>query len=914
MMTEKEYDVWCGRLGIKGKTREFIDTIRSSQPVRLARGGGRSVVGLYPSRLMGRTLQFESHRCELPFIQQMEHATGDVLEIWDQPVRLTLSFVNERGKRVTVQYVPDFFLCRNECAELVECKTEEELVRLAEQQPNRYRRDDDGTWHSPPMDELAKELGVRFTLRSSASINRVYVRNIEFLDDYMRMDAPLVATDALQLILSIVKSRRGISLAELLEQLLGQEMIKAQADDVYLLIVRGDIYVDLFAAPLVVRERVQVFENAELAEAYAPLGGVELSPRAEYYDISEGARLLWDGKAWKIANVGEGKVWLISEATDVALTRERFDEYLASGAIDLLDPAPGCDPEAEGREILDNASPKARAEADRRFEIIKPYLDGEKVLRGTKKERSKRRYVSAYREALARYGNGLVGLLPRWSADGKSLKRLPEAVYQIMDDRIANDHETLVQKGANVVHGAVLRDCEARGIPKEQRPSYVTFCARVNLRPRGEQTRKRKGKKAAYQHETHIYWLEKDTPPHGDRPFHVAHADCTELDLEMLCPITGGNMGRPWAAFLVDAYTRMILAMIVTFDEPSYRTTMMLLRECARRHNRLPQILIVDNGKEFDNVYLRRLSAPLQMIIKFRRAGKPRDGSVGERLFGTANDQFVHCLQGNTQIMTEIRKVTKKESPKTQAAWTLGPFTEWFTAWGYEIYNRRPHWTLKQVPIEAMARSLELTGKRRGRITYDENFRILTMPTTPKRTAKNMVDRGLKINSIYYWNTVLRERALEGKRFEVRYDPFNSSVAYAYIRGRWVRCTSEYFATFEHCTERQLKIASHELHQRNKMFSRSRPLTAKDLADFISRAEEAQRGQAELRLLNQRNKDREVRPIFHVINGGATLQAPVVRAEVAGADAPGGSAEESRNTSPFAAVSVGNLALLEDLK
>jgi putative transposase len=114
MMTKQEYDLWCRQLGIKGKTRKFIDTIRNSQPARAARGGGGSVMGVYPSRLMGHTLQFESHRCELPFIQQMEHGEGDVREIWDQPTTLTLSFKNAHGKKSTVSYVPDFFLCRKE--------------------------------------------------------------------------------------------------------------------------------------------------------------------------------------------------------------------------------------------------------------------------------------------------------------------------------------------------------------------------------------------------------------------------------------------------------------------------------------------------------------------------------------------------------------------------------------------------------------------------------------------------------------------------------------------------------------------------------------------------------------------------------------------------------------------------------
>jgi transposase InsO family protein len=916
MMTVEEYRHWCRRLGIKGKTRQFIDNIRNSEPVRLVRGGGNSVVGLYPSRLMGRTIQFESHRCELSSIQQMERAESDVLEIWDQPTTLTLTYQNKSGKKVTVKYVPDFFVCRKEYAEIVECKTEENLIELSEVQPNRYCRGEDGAWHSPPMEELAKELGVRYTIRTTAKINYTYIRNLDFIEDYLRMDAHLVDADAYQVIITVVKNHRGISLTDLLDYVLGQAEVKVSSDDVYLLIVRGDIYVDLDAAPLAEPERVQVFENAELSEAYVPPGGVPAQPRAKYADVGEGTRLLWDGKVWEVANIGEGRVWLLGDKTDASFPHERFEEYVASGVIELVDFAAEADPYALGLEILNNSEPSALAEAERRLEVIRPYLDKEKPLRGADKERSIRRYIAAYKEAVAYYGNGKVGLLPDWFAEGKRVERLLPEVYEIMDYRIENDYETLVQKRVRPVYGAVLNDCEARGIPETEWPSYQTFWKRVNSRPRAKQTGKRKGKKAAYQHETHVYWIDKDTPPHGDRPFQIAHADCTQIDEELVCPITGENMGRPWAAFLVDAYTRLLLAIVVTFDEPSYRTTMMLLRECVRRHKRLPQTLIVDRGKEFDNIYLRRLAGTFEMVVKFRPGSKPRHGSVGERLFGIANNEIVHNLKGNTQIMKEIRKVTKSTSPKTQAAWTLGPFAEWFTAWGYEVYNKRPHWTLQQRPIEAFARSLELTGKRRRLIPhYDEAFRILTMPTTRKRTAKNIVDKGIKINSIYYWNSVLRERSLEGKQLQVRYDPYDISIAYVQIRGRWVRCEAEEYATFRYCTERQLKIVSEELRRRHKKYFRSRPITAKDLANFIRHAEEVQKDQAELRLSNQRKKDREVKPVFMLIDGGASAHLDGHQTPSGGvADITHKAGELPKAASPFATVDAGNLGLLKVLK
>ncbi|HEX8162908.1 MAG TPA: Mu transposase C-terminal domain-containing protein [Pyrinomonadaceae bacterium] len=916
VMDGKEFNLWCRRLGIKGEAREFIGGIREGEPVRLVRGYGGSVVGIFPSRKMGRTIQFESHRCELSFIQQMER-NPEVLEFWDQPTKFTITYENKAGKKVTAPYIPDFLVIYKDHVELIECKTEEDLIKLAEEQPNRYRLGDDGTWHSPPAEEYVKRFGgkLRYAIHPSSNINRVYVRNIEFLDDYFRQDALLLDAGARQFILSAVRGHPGISLAELLDRVVDEKTVRVESDDVYILMIRGDVYVDLKVAPLIERHLVRVFECAEQAEIYTPAGSPPLAPRAQYADVSEGTRLVWDGRVWEVSNVGAEKVWLVGELSDAAIPRDTFERYVNQNIVEVLGSPTETNPYQEGLEILGHAEPGVLKEAERRLELIKPYVEGALQLKAADKERSLRRYVAAFREAQAYYGVGLVGLLPNWYADGKCVKRLPPQVYEIMDDRIENDFETLTQKGMWIVYGSVLNDCEAAGIPEDEQPSYVTFCKRVNSRPLDEQTRKRKGKRAAYQHETHIFWIDKDTPPHGDRPFHVAHADFTELNIELVCPITGGNLGRPYVGFLIDAHTRLLLAIYITFDPPSYRSTMMLLRECAARHKRLPQVLVVDRGKEFDNVYLRRLAGAFEMTVKFRPAAKPRHGSVEERLFGTAQDEFVHNLVGNTQIMAEIRKVIKSANPKNLAVWSLGPFTEWFTAWGYEIYNKRPHWNLKLTPLKAFARSLELTGKRRGRIAYDETFRILTMPTTRKRTAKNVTDKGVKINSIYYWSDVLRERRIMGRQLHVRYDPFDISVAYVFVRGQWVKCKSEQVATFERCTERQLKIASEELRERNRKFLRARPLTAKMLADFISRAETVQSGLAEKRLLRQRAHDRESLPIIRALDSGVPFQSHQPQTpDSASEHAAVGSPRQAPDASPFARVDFNSIDRLKELK
>lgn len=918
MFNDRDYNYWLLKLKFRSESRDLIDKIRNSEPVRTVRSNGQNVIGQYPSRKMGRTLQFESHRCELAFIQQMEQDDG-VIEIWDQPISFNISYQTKTGKTATVAHVPDFFVCHKEYAEFIECKTEEELIELSREKANRFRRDENGVWRSPPAEEVLEPLGIRYTIKSTASINRTYIRNIEFCDDYLRIKSLSVSEEARQQIIAIIRSYHGISLSDLLTGILNTEERKADADDVYSLIVLGDIYVDLYAEPLIERERVQVYEDAGSAPVIDRDETAHLAPKAQYIDVTEGTRLLWDEKIWQVANCGEVNLWLTGESEDTAITHQRFEKYLSQGVIRLLETDVEKSPYATALEIFNNAPATVQAEAKRRFGLIKAYLHKEKKLqRGAQNERSLRRYVADFKEAESFYDYGLVGLLPKWYADGKSVKRLSDAVYEIMDRRIESDHETLVQRGIFAVYGKVLNDCEVARVPENKQPSYTTFRNRITERPKDKQTKKRKGKRAAYEEEEFIYWLEKDTPIHGDRPFQIAHADHTKLDIELICPLTGENLGRPWASFLVDANSRRLLAIVVTFDPPSYRSVMMLMRECARRFRRLPQTIVVDRGREFDNNYFRHLAAAFEFTIKIRPAAKPRHGSVGERLFNTANKQFIHLLVGNTQIMKEIRKVTKSVAPKTQAVWTLGAFTEWFIAWGYHYYDNRIHWTLKQSPLEFYARSVELTGKRlKRRIEYDETFRILTMPVPRRVTAMNIKQKGIKINNIYYKCKELKSSKYRGKRFYVRYDPFDISVAYAYIRNRWVRCTADNFTTFQYCTERQLKIISREIRKRDHNLLKGRSLSAKQLADFITSAERVQSELARARLfLRQRIRDREVRPHFRVINGGASgaidhLLPNTPRQTLLSAVVPAVGTEEQ---SYFSSIDIENVGLCEELK
>ena len=157
-----------------------------------------------------------------------------------------------------------------------------------------------------------------------------------------------------------------------------------------------------------------------------------------------------------------------------------------------------------------------------------------------------------------------------------------------MAEYIANDYETYKQKSKRAVYGALVNACEQENTAV---PSYKTFLKFCNNRPTYEQTKKRQGSRSAYPNEPFYWELEFTTPRHGDRPWAICHLDHTQLDIELVSSKTKALLGRPWVTFLSDAYSRRILAFYLTFDAPSYRSCMMVIRDCVSRHGRLPQCL-----------------------------------------------------------------------------------------------------------------------------------------------------------------------------------------------------------------------------------------------------------------------------------------------------------------------------------
>ena len=92
---------------------------------------------------------------------------------------------------------------------------------------------------------------------------------------------------------------------------------------------------------------------------------------------------------------------------------------------------------------------------------------------------------------------------------------------------------------------------------------------------------------------------------------------------------------------------------------------------------------------------------------------------------------------------------------------------------------------------------------------------------------------------------------LKVRKLRVKVDPFNAGVVYALVKGRWLRCVSQYYHFFNGRSLKEIMIASEELRKSKTNVAGSKLITAKKLRDFMAYPEEVER------LKQQREKDAE---------------------------------------------------------
>lgn len=645
----------------------------------------------------------------------------------------------------------------------------------------------------------------------------------------------------------IVKGIRGALAAE--PVMLGAKLIESVPEatfgHLYQLIADGEVYVDLEKDLVAEPDRLAVYRDEATAKAYALVRAGAASPNQQIpsqIGLGLGDKLSWNGRQYTIANLNADEVVLACEDQIVRLTRAALEVCLRGGEVTRVSEAATAGSDGDLNELLKQASPSDLVIATRRCELLK---DPAAARAARIRPRTLRRWRRANRQAEQACGHGLVGLLPNIKNRGNRNPRFSDRHHQLADEVIEREYCNPKQQTKWSAYGVFAVECERSGIVT---PSYEWFAKRIADRDHQKTVRARKGRRAAYGLST----LKPGqlNLNHGDASWQVAYADHTQVDLECRCSPTANDSDRPWLTVMICGYSRRALAWCLTYDAPSYRTLMLLMRDCVRRHHRLPNCLVIDGGKEFLSTYFESLCALYEVTLRRRPPAAGRAGTIIERCFGTLNTQFFYNLAGNTQITRNVRQVTKSVNPKNLAVWTLEEVGDLLEAYFANIYDRRLHSAFNMTPAQRYEQGMVIAGERSNRrILYDQVFIIQTFPTTPSGVATVQRGYGVKIHYIYFWSDEMKDPRVEGTKIPVRYDPYDASVAYVYIHKRWVKCTCQYHDILAGRSEKELEIATQELRRSRTNLRRGQSLVAKDIALFFEQPREHER------LEQQRRKD-----------------------------------------------------------
>lgn len=857
MMSPSEFEEWAARLNLTEEAKSEIQRIRQSPPERRVGGGRYNVSGRYSSKKMGVTIQFESHKVELPAIYMMEF-NDDVLEYYDQPPKIKVNYFQskkDKNRKMAYWYTADFFVIEKERAYWVEWKTEEELIKKSQEKPDRYLRRN-GRWQFAPGKDYATQFNLDFLVRSNSEINWILQRNLEFLEDYIVKEyTPEDST--ISKIKESILSAPGLTLLELIQ--LGEEQFTA--DDIYALMANNTIYIDLYNDLVSEPENVTVYLNKEQSKGFSI---VEKSSRksksSSKIELKNGQKILWGDTVWEILHFDQSNniIFLLQdgEKEHKEIPLEVFESLISDGYIEGVNNNVSNNDKVT--ELITQANEKDLETANKRYEVVIKVLSGEKVEPENVTQRTVRNWVKKYKDAEELYGNGFVGLLPKTKDRGNKKVKLPSETKELMEQMITDNYATIKSKSAREVYREFLVKCEDLKIPDA---SYKAFWKAIKRRSKYEMERARKGRRAAYKYKEFYFELEFTTPKHGERVFNQAHIDHTELDIEI--DIKCKESVRPWLTLMIDAFSRRILAFYLTFEAPSYRSCMMVIRECVKNYNRLPNYIVVDGGKEFNSVYFESLLAFNKVHKKERPAAKARFGNVVERVFGITNEIFIHNLQGNTQITKNVRQVTKSVNPKNHAVWTLELLHERLNSWIKDVHDNMENPTLGQTPKEAFEESIAISGSRPNTyIPYNDTFILMTLPSPSGKTRKVHPGQGVKLLYSYYWCNEFRDPLIENTMVEVKYDPFNIGVAYVFINNEWVKCLSEEYKYLNGKTEKEIKLIAEKIRKKKSVYSRSNSITAKMIARFIIESESI-----EEKLNVEKNKAVEVKRDFKIVEG-----------------------------------------------
>ncbi|WP_426130075.1 integrase catalytic domain-containing protein [Pararhizobium sp. PWRC1-1] len=199
-------------------------------------------------------------------------------------------------------------------------------------------------------------------------------------------------------------------------------------------------------------------------------------------------------------------------------------------------------------------------------------------------------------------------------------------------------------------------------------------------------------------------------------PLEKVQVDQTQIDEWINIYDEDGNIEskkRPWLVSIIDVYSRMILAAILTFDQPSTYTVQLALKQMLRPKHWLvdrygqkkgatdgcgqPKGITFDNGVENVGVSMRTLLGDTGIDIEIAPTGTPQAKAIVERAFHTYNQGLWHSAPGGIPYKPHAISA-RRLKPAEKAQWALDFATGVMWHFIVNVYHMRRNRTLEGIP------------------------------------------------------------------------------------------------------------------------------------------------------------------------------------------------------------------------
>lgn len=403
-----------------------------------------------------------------------------------------------------------------------------------------------------------------------------------------------------------------------------------------------------------------------------------------------------------------------------------------------------------------------------------------------------KRSLRRYRKLLRDSSGDPRSLFPKWNRSGNKLLRKPAAHYDLMHAVILNsqsDPNLSTNANSYLAYLSAFRTQfgGASEVPFAE-STFYRHCfalARQQSSSAARGGRRMGNANAATIDPRHRGML-------ATRAFSIAHIDHWNVDLQLVvCTLDGQRITqRPWLTAMVDSYSGEVLGLWLTFRAPSREACSMVVRDCVRRHGRLPEMLVVDGGSEFDSVQFAAMLAEMRITRANRPPEDPRFGQEAERLFGGLKERFARGLPGFIEGVASARKVSGAFSASNRAELRLHELLEAMESYVFRGYNLSPKPGCLESRAGLRAQSDALFPFSGSKVAWNTEFLIRTSVEAPRETYALSPGRGVRVLGRWYSGEGLVDYRGFKKDLKVRIDPFDHAVVYACIDGKWHVCRS----------------------------------------------------------------------------------------------------------------------------